>query len=900
MEHIRRILLIIPAAAVMLSSCMKEDYIHTCFPAEGRDGGETRSVSVSCTVPGGEVDTKSSYAAGESSVKNISLFVFDASGALVTSGYHTTASGISLSLPTGTYGIWAVANMGDVTPSIASLSALRGYTGTVSNTSLGSAFPMSGGGSYTIGATTTSVSILLERLVAKYTFSLDTSDITEGTLTLKSVALRNIAGAVRPLSAWGVTSASQLLSTGDTSSSQDVTQLNSSGQAVFYVPENCQGTESGISAPADKVPTWSFRTVNPALCTYLEVNCTYVKNTEIDEVTYRMYLGANATTSFDVQRNRSYNVILQPSSSNIHAGTWKCDASVVATVAIYNNASRLTERASQLTVGENCFMVIQNISGDIIPISSCSSDDRDFTATISNYTVARKTGACASLLLSAARSSTYHVTTTSGLSLDVEVTANKPQVSIPHMGYVTMDGHSVAGSPVWSKSDGTAISNPATFFNSVSAKKAFNNTMSLSCSSATRQVSFSPSTTATVSSSAAATVGRCMGLFFGDDMSKVYLRLDNYDSGGLKRVLDAEQTGGYYRLVPVLKVDCPNLVVNSTFTCYIPWTNKPGTKISTAVHDYSIIPQRDLATGLSRNGSISGLLPYRMSLYEIPVVATLSRNSYTSYTSGVTYSIAGNGKSVDYMFNGTKHPAGLHSLSARLTNAVSGETLDVALGYLDCYCHIPVGTEVTVSSVGQGGPWYDQSSMETCLWVDMGLTAHWPYTCSSSQDYPVYKLQSDMKNNSAARAMIRGTVTSSSETSTATAGSGVDNSDLQRWGFYEPYDYPGCNGGCDLWVNGTYDNHGETVTGNIGDISDYRYYPSQDDMFRLNCHYTETIGNYYQLYDYTGSTTTGSWVREAHWPFNSNYDDSGKGYYIVEKIQYLTRYSNYLEYLYGM
>lgn len=900
MEHIRRILLIIPAAAVMLSSCMKEDYIHTCFPAEGRDGGETRSVSVSCTVPGGEVDTKSSYAAGESTVKNISLFVFDASGALVTSGYHTTASGISLSLPTGTYGIWAVANMGDVTPGIASLSALRGYTGTVSNTSLGSAFPMSGGGSYTIGASTTSVSILLERLVAKYTFSLDTSDITEGTLTLKSVALRNIAGAVRPLSAWGVTSASQLLSTGDTSSSQDVTQLNSSGQAVFYVPENCQGTESGISAPADKVPTWSFRTVNPALCTYLEVNCTYVKNTEIDDVTYRMYLGANATTSFDVQRNRSYNVILQPSSSNIHAGTWKCDASVVATVAIYNNATLLTERADRLTVAENCFVVIQDPSGEILPIASCSSQDEDFTYSLSNATVAGKRGVCAFLRMSAARTATYHLITYSGLSFDLQVTAQKPQVSIPNMDYITLDGYGIEGTPVWQKPDGTAITNPSTFFNSTAAKRAFNGRMTISSSSASGQVNASSYNTFSVASSAAATVGRCMDLYFSDNMSKVYLRMDNYDEGGLKTVLDGLRSGGWYRLIPVLQMSCPNLLSKRSFTCSIPWVNRPSMKFSTTVDDYSIIPRTHLADGVSHSGSVPDAVPCRISQVDTPVTATLSRNSYTAYISGVSYTIPGNGVSANYTFNGSKHPAGRHTLSARLTNAVSGETLDMAIGCVDCYCHIPVGTEVTVSSVGQGGPWYDQSSRETCLWVDLYLTAHWPYVCSSSQDYPVYKLQSDMKNNSAARAMIRGTVTSSSETSTATAGSGVDNSNLQRWGFYEPYDYPGCNGGCDLWVNGTYDNHGETVTGNIGDISDYRYYPSQDDMFRLNCHYTETIGNYYQLYDYTGSTTTGSWVREAHWPFNSNYDDSGKGYYVVQKISSITRFGNYLEYQYGL
>lgn len=900
MNRITTFITAITAGLLALVSCEKETAPGSCLPYEGDpDGSAVRAVTVSCTVPGGEPDTKSSYAAGESTVREVSLFVFDSSGSLVSSGHHTTSSGISLTLPVGTYSIWALANMGDVTSGIGSLSALRSCTRAVTNSGLSSAFPMSGGGSYTIGASTTSVSVQLERLVARYTFSLDTSDITEGTLKLSSVSLRNIAGAVRPLSAWGVTSTSQLLSTGDSSSAQDVTSLNGSGQAVFYVPENCQGTESGITAAKDKNPDYSYSRVNPALCTYLEVKCTYVKAGEVDNLTYRMYLGGNATSSFDVQRNRSYSVVLQPSSENIHAATWKCESELVATVTIFNNATLSSVNPAQLTVAENCFLAVRDASGNFLPVSSCTSDDSDFTSALLTKSVGGKSGVCASLQLCAARSATYHVRTTSGLEMDVDVTATKPQVSLPQMGYITLDGYSVSGSPVWSKNNGAGITSPSTFFNSTAAQRAFNNTLSLSCSSATRQVNFSSSTSYSVASSSAATVGRCLDLEFGDGMSKVYLRMDNYDGGGLQTMLDGLQSSGYYRIIPVLQLNCPNILVRGTFTCMIPWTNKASTKHSTVVNDYSIIPAADLKSGLSHSGSVPSLLPYKFSSYDIPVNVTLSRNGYTSYVSAVSYRIPAGGTSASYTFNGTKHPAGRHALTAHLTNAVSGETLDVQLGQVDCYCHIPVATQATVTDVGQGGTWIDDSSRESCLWVSLYLSAHWLYTCSSSQDVPVAKFHSDMKNNAATKAMIRGTINNSSDTSSASAGSGIDNSSLQVWGFYEPYDYPGCSGGCDLWVYGTYYNQGQTVTGDIGTINSYGRYSTQDELFRLDCHYTESLGNYYNLFDYTGSTTTGSYVTEAHWPYNSNYDDNGKGYYILQKAFNVTRFSNYLEFVYG-
>ena len=98
-----------------------------------------------------------------------------------------------------------------------------------------------------------------------------------------------------------------------------------SADLVFYVPENLQGSVSGIESPEDKNHQRNASVDAEKDClTYMEVlvngNGLYS-----GEIRYRSYLGANSTDNFDIVRNCSYNWALTYGEDGLGTDNWKKD-----------------------------------------------------------------------------------------------------------------------------------------------------------------------------------------------------------------------------------------------------------------------------------------------------------------------------------------------------------------------------------------------------------------------------------------------------------------------------------------------------------------------------------------------------------------------------------------------
>lgn len=280
-----------------------------------------------------DVQTKSSVTSGESAVKDINIFFYH-QGLLVASSYVQTPSVASCLLNEGLeYNVYAVANVGKITPVEKEADFIKykmsvGASGFVSSMN-GNGVPMAWQKSgYTVSKTVTQLPVSLVRLVSKIRFKVDL-DALAG-LKVKSIRLCNAAGAVTPFTMNGhggskITSTSEAIS-GDYASASDLSAINSGGQIYFYALENCQGT----LLPGNKDP-WKKTPENisvSGLCTYLEVDCEFQSGFALaGTITYRVYIGQDNCTNFDIIRNVDMGITLCL-TKNLDNISWKIDPDV--------------------------------------------------------------------------------------------------------------------------------------------------------------------------------------------------------------------------------------------------------------------------------------------------------------------------------------------------------------------------------------------------------------------------------------------------------------------------------------------------------------------------------------------------------------------------------------------
>lgn len=200
-------------------------------------------------------------------------------------------------------------SLADVRVQLAQDGALMPMSGSVTDVAV------KGGRSQRVG-------VVLERMMARVRLKLDASALPG--LRITSVQLKQAAADYTP---WAERSAAVSAFDYDSATASDLSLLNSGGSASFYVLENCRGTLlPGNTDHWAKIPE---SIGSDPLCTYIEVGAVFEGNAKYSgEVTYRLYLGQDATTNFDIIRNQDMLVSMRLSEDGLQSGIdWKVDVS---------------------------------------------------------------------------------------------------------------------------------------------------------------------------------------------------------------------------------------------------------------------------------------------------------------------------------------------------------------------------------------------------------------------------------------------------------------------------------------------------------------------------------------------------------------------------------------------
>ena len=299
------------ALAVLLAACHEERPESAVFGIAETDPWTVRTRTL---LTAADIETRKT---------GITLAAY-ADGTLAASAHFVSGlEAMSLELePDRSHTLYALVNMGDMTSSLprseSELNTLTyripSYTeGAGSLASLG--IPMAGKLTWPGQGTVIPVRRLLAKVTAHLSCDWDGA-------TLQSVRVCNLNRVLRPF--------------GDAVREEDWDQQEfqqgtgtTSGTFVFYVPENRQGTIGGIQTSQDKSPdrNTTVRAKKDAL-TYLETSVSSTESTYAGDITYRSYLGGNATTDFDIERNGLYDWTVVYHGDRTQDQDWKRDGDI--------------------------------------------------------------------------------------------------------------------------------------------------------------------------------------------------------------------------------------------------------------------------------------------------------------------------------------------------------------------------------------------------------------------------------------------------------------------------------------------------------------------------------------------------------------------------------------------
>ena len=251
----------------------------------------TQAQQISMTFKCGEM-SPTRTASSDTRIDDINLYLFPVNGGPARHIYIAPVQSVVLELPKGDYTLYAIANLGRDTDDRAQdfVRTLR-----VERDPLALAdapFPMSAQQAVTVRGDT-QIAVSLVRTVAKVNFSYTVAADFAKTFRVKSVQLRSV-----PCSAtfFGSCRAESSEAVADM---PPVETSATTYAATYYLLENRQGQVAGIGTQQQKDETRA-----PKYATYIAITG------EADgiKVMYRIYLGENNTTDFNVSRNRVYNI----------------------------------------------------------------------------------------------------------------------------------------------------------------------------------------------------------------------------------------------------------------------------------------------------------------------------------------------------------------------------------------------------------------------------------------------------------------------------------------------------------------------------------------------------------------------------------------------------------------
>lgn len=357
---------ILKAFSQLLAAALLAAGISSCLSAEEKallfeEGNVvTFTVSADAMVPG----TKSTFAGNENYIKTVQVLVYDAAGNYYSGRYFSDyPSGMKFSLrDDGTYTFLLLCNCPEIPEASipATLTAARTYDVNISSKVVAyglypDGLPMAGEDSFSV-TDDMSYTFNVRRMVSKWSIRYANPDADEFAFSVSSVKLKNCPVDFQPWTDWAHGSWSSPVSAcvdGDwaipadlAAMSGDLT-LDGTNYAYFYVLENCQGVQAGITDYSQRNPDNITGGIADK-CTYAEValNCSELSDwhratgseSALGDVVYRVYLGRNDTNDFNIYRNTSNTLLISDNAGSVafdieygSNDTWQAEYNIVPT-----------------------------------------------------------------------------------------------------------------------------------------------------------------------------------------------------------------------------------------------------------------------------------------------------------------------------------------------------------------------------------------------------------------------------------------------------------------------------------------------------------------------------------------------------------------------------------------
>ena len=290
--------------------------------------------------------------ADETRVDDINLYLFPADGASPRHMYAASQRAVSLELPDGRYTLYAVANLGTDTGLLpeAEVRALR-CVWNPDGPDFG-ALPMSAMQTFAVRGTT-QIGVELVRTVAKVDFSYTVAADFRSAFSIRSVRLCNVPRFAAFFDEGRSATAEECTAT------KAAPADNDGYSAVYYLPENLQGENALIPGQEQKNESNA-----PEYATYILIEG------EADglHVVYRIYLGENDTSDFNIARNRVYRIEARILGRN--TVDWRVSTTEVSvTPFAEHHAPGRTATAQLRVVSTNndrstCFLTYEREEGD--------------------------------------------------------------------------------------------------------------------------------------------------------------------------------------------------------------------------------------------------------------------------------------------------------------------------------------------------------------------------------------------------------------------------------------------------------------------------------------------------------------------------------------------------------
>lgn len=324
----------------------------SCFDGLSADVSESdvrkgrKFTTAMCAAPmQNEFETKSLLGSrSDAAVYNWNLFVFDG-GVLVGKYYKSSGEDIEFDVKLDHfYEFMAVANVGNKT-NLFGAGATKTEVAALELTDVSSGYSANGLPMYWASSSpikftkaqydshTASLDIQMIRLTGKYQIAVNKHGLNKWSFRVKSLVMKG-ASSIRPFSS-SANAATSYSTVSDQATAADITLLQTfdnmdvSSPAVFYPLENVMDTPSSLSGNSDPWNKVQDRVPGNKYPTYVEMvaEATLQDGSGISkDVTYRFYLGYNATNDFRVVRNVSHSLMFYPDDESItngHMGNWK-------------------------------------------------------------------------------------------------------------------------------------------------------------------------------------------------------------------------------------------------------------------------------------------------------------------------------------------------------------------------------------------------------------------------------------------------------------------------------------------------------------------------------------------------------------------------------------------------